>query len=280
MTTNYNEFVKLLFDLTSVDKPQQGLVGGEDDDSNYAIQVPDDPNKIFVRTIDGDVQSAPFEAINMGVPAQPDYPVIIYYKRKAAYAVVDPERSKDYRGGNENLSTVPPHSHEPDFGNFDVVSTRRMREGQVIVTIPYSMAVTCTELKYFDSDGVEKVFYSDALDLTAHIPSDVNTQRYVRVVLNIDTGLLEAVLGEVKVIVVPLTHNDIVSIEISENQKSLAAVRLFNGMTVIDDDKLILDWRHWIQTSGSSSGSIIDKILTDENGDVLSDENGDVLTEE
>lgn len=275
----YNVFVNLLFEAISTDKPEIGLVGGEDGDGNYAIQVPEDPTKIYVRTLDGDVQGSPFEAINIGVPPQPDYPVVIYYKNKEAYAVPDPERSKDYRGINENISTVPPHSHEPEFGNFDVVSTRRMKEGQVQVTIPYSMAVTCTPLKYFDINGDEQQFYSDTLDLTDYVPSSANQHRYVKVFLDLSTGRLGAELGTAKAITIQLTEEDITSIVLTGSQMSLAAVRLFNGMTAIDDDKLILDWRHWLQSQAGAT-SVIDKILTDDNGDVLSDENGDVLTED
>lgn len=252
----YNDIARLLFDIAK-ENSQFGFAGGENDSGAYAIRVPDEPNSIYVRVENGD-REVQIEAINVNVPIQPDYPVLIYYRNKQAYAIPDPERALAYRGTNEGLSTVAPHSHEPGQGNFDPVSTIRMREGQPSLSEPYSMMVDINALKYWDMAGDEQWFNGDAVDLTDFVPSTTDTHLYVKISLDRSTGLLEVTAGEEKSNTLPLMEEDLAAIAISSQYKPLVGVRLHEGMTVIDDMKYITDWRFWIAdfASGSSASGV------------------------
>lgn len=274
----YSTFVNILMDAIKDEPPKLGLTGYEGDSGDYTVQVEDDPTLIYVRIQDGNIQT-PVEAINLGIPIQPDYPVIVYYKNKQAYAVPDQERSADYRSGNDGLGTVAPHSHEPGLGLFDVVSTRRLREAQVTVTLPYSMSVTVAPFKYWNASGEERYFTEGAIDLTDFVPSTASQHCLVKVYFDLVTETLGAVAGTATSTVMLLTEQDLTAIQIEDTQIPLAGVRLTNGMTEINDEALIIEWRFLFGSATSGLG-VIDSILTDDNGDVLSDDNGDVLTED
>lgn len=253
----FNEFVKILLDRDKFDEPQPGEAGGEDQDGRYAIQVPDDLNNIYVRLLAGDRQT-PIEAKNINVPIQPDYPVLVYYVKgiKTPYAIPDPSRVAEYRNDNEGLSTVAPHSHEPGFGNFDPVSTIRMREGQPSLSYPYTFYVDIAPFKYWDVNGDEQWFPGGAIDLESYVPATSNMHCFVKISLDRNTGLLEATAGADKSTLLPLLEEDLASIDISSSYKPLCGVKLHNGMTAIDDMKYLMDWRFWIAdfATGGASG--------------------------
>lgn len=252
----YNNLVQLLLETVATEPVRKGLTGGEADNGAYAIRVPDEENSLFVRLQDGD-REVQIDAINMNVPIQPDYPVLVYYRNKQAYATPDPELSLNYRGTNEGVSTVAPHSHEPGLGNFDPVSTIRMREGQAYFSEPYSMSVNINAFKYFDLEGVDQWFAGDAIDLTDFIPVTDDMQLYAKVVLDRSIGALAAFPGAEVPVTTTLFEEHLAEIETGSGYTSLVGVKLHTGMTILDDMKYLTDWRFWIDNfnaGGSASG--------------------------
>lgn len=271
----YRELVEAIESL-NIDPdeiPRLGIIGGEDDNGNYAINVIDEPNKVYVQFIDG-LGQPQTEAVNYGVPLIPEFPVLVYYRNKEAYAVIDPDRAIYFRSQNEGLGNVAPHSHEPGLGNFDLVSTRRMKEGIVTVTLPYSMSVDVEGFKFLNPiTGEERWFPGGSLNLAGYVPGTTNTHRWVKVGFDPFIEELVAASGVEYPSPVPLSEEQLAEIEFA-NKQSLAGIELYNSVTAIDDDKIIHDWRFFLNTivtgvgGGGASGGTVDELA--DLSDVLS----------
>lgn len=257
----YNDLIRSLMEIQKDPDsvPRKGNLGGEDDNGDYAIEVQDEPNSVYVRYTDGSPQD---EAKNGGVPTVPGFPVIVYYVDKQPIAIIDLVRSVDFIAQNEGLSAVGPHSHEAGFGLFDVVSTRRFREGMITCSFPVSMHVDSQPFKFSNPITCESKWHDeDSIDLTDYIPTTADTHRWVLVAFDTINEQLVAIPGDEYSLPVLLTEEFIALID-AQGYLTLAAVELRYGDTQIDDDHRIRDWRFFLYVacpsdvgSGGSGGA-------------------------
>lgn len=131
---------------------------------------------------------------------------------------------------------------------------------------------------YMDDAADLKFFIGDALDLTAYVPG--TNARFVHVYLDASTGLLSAISGSLITELqtggypAPSAADDLIP-NVPEGSYPIGAVYLVAGTTAITTSMLYHTRQLWNKVGGETG--VIERILTDGNGDVMSDSNGVVM---
>ncbi len=144
--------------------------------------------------------------------------------------------------------SMPGFAATRPIAGFDTgrVEGRRLTPGRV--TFVEGMFIRAERFAYIDANGAEKYWPGTAqLDLTSSIPATSDFHGLVRISLNPDatTPLLVATAGTTKIGVALFQREETLDIAIPAGHISLAVVRLENGDSAPDDNR-IWDWRQWL----------------------------------
>lgn len=254
-------------------EPAQGDLGGLDDDDNYAIEIPGQVNMVYARQISGDAGSQ-VEAFNLGVPIQPDYPVLIYTAApRLFYVVPDIQRLPDFLGSSIPANSVAPHSHEPGLGLFDFVSPIRLKYGLVIVVTGTTVYVM--PKFYFGTNGAYTFGAGGTLELTDYDTVASGEHQWLLAGYDHATNTPDVRVGDPVSLTLTLTNEMLTEIDVTDFEP-LTGIRFAYGQTSL----AFADFEYAQPWGGGGSGVFDpDSILTDADGNIVVDADGNVEIE-
>lgn len=231
MTTVYSDIAQMLVGMaTRPDSdPPKGHLGYQDDDGNYQIADEDDRNRAYVRVNLNGAETV-ISALNYA-PLLPDYPVILFRRGRDYYALPDHDRLLDYfEETGLPINSVQAHSHEPEYGLMDFVSSIRLRPG--VIYVESGMTISIASKPYIKLDGTPGMSTPTTIDLSTHTPATASTQRWVVVTIDRATGTPTATDGGEKLItetlttaeayaLVPTTHDPLFAVRVEYNDSGL-----------------------------------------------------------
>ena len=176
------------------------------------------------------------EAINMGAPEIPWWPVLLVTGRDGETYVwgSDLSRAAEHLGTKRRVGNVGPHSHRIGFGLVDYVEALRFETGLIHPETGDDLTVEAEPFPYFDDDGEWQWAEGLTLDLTSNLPDTAGQHQIVVVSFDIGTGTLVADEGAATSVFTTLDDSDIAGISLS-GDIPLGAVRLAYGDTALND---------------------------------------------
>lgn len=204
-----------------------GNLGFLNSDGNYTIES-ENPGFLWVRIQRGGSISA-VEAFNGGVPAMPDYPVRVIRHKNLLLALPDFENLLNYFAGRGGFpfSPVGIHTHEPQGGNFDWVSTIRIKAGLVFVSS--GLEVEILKFYYIKPDNTLGLKESEVVDMASYLPSS-GLQCWAVVGLNTATETIEVRTTTPEAIGPDLVIGSLDGLDLETFQPHMG-IRLINGAT-------------------------------------------------
>ena len=227
----------------------KGTHGKVDEDSGATVYpVPGKPGFTYVTLQNGSVA----EALNVGSNSVGRIGLPLRLKSGPyGLEVTGIQKRKAIEGLDDNAVSrinVGPHSHEPGFGNEDMVSNRRIVDGLAwyrgILDGSFSVRVNKFWYKW---DGVDYQYPGGNIDITSHMPA-AGLQRWVKVSFDPTTASLVAADGSDISYFATLNDSDLLSIA-SNNLMPLAGVQMSAAFSDLSA-ATIRDARVWNSGNG------------------------------
>lgn len=253
-----NKLAELLSTFISFDSSNKKLKGLLGTGENVAdpFSVPGKPDFMWVRVFRGTTQTLE-SALNEGAPRIKNLPVSIEQTDEGYIKITGPDMSNvsEFSDGTPGL-TVGRHTHDLSHGNADMVETLRIMEGHF--EIVSGLVIAINDINNFYWNGTASFFFRSLYNLSSHLPSNPNKWRWVKIGINSDTKLIEAVSGSETDINVNLSISSLHGIAFgSSDVMPMFGVKLAYGATTIERVTHLVDIRPWLSGTDSSISAAI-----------------------
>lgn len=256
----------------------RGHLGYTNSDGSYEIATREDRNRVHVRVMVKGALSV--TSALAACPLLPDYPVVLVPIGDDQYAIPDYERLPAYfNNTNLPMNAVAWHTHEPEYGLMEHVSSIRLRPGLFYVSTGLVLAIQ--RFFYFKDDNTLGYFADTTLDLSAYLPETPNKKCLALLALDKATGELDVQTGTDQSLLHEFKADEFTAFEIN-GLDPLMFVILRNGATTLTYQDMI-DARIWASNPAAmppNSGAFnSDDIVVDADGDIVIDSNGNVVVQ-
>lgn len=237
-----------------------GRLGRLNGDGSYTIPVSDKAGWVHVRLgVNGDQGNT--IARNLGVPHHRNMPIRMR-RENGVLAVHGRDILSGFQGSDNGSANVGPHASTHDRLGPDPLYIRGLAFLPLAArpTSTPSMAVT-VERAFYRYGGEIKVWETgDSSSLSAYVPVAPGVQHFVLISLNRSTNALAITDGfdvASNASAPPFTAETVETIveTLSDAHRPIAAIRLYNGQTVIRSADIFMDLRFW---GGDDVASSID----------------------
>lgn len=255
---------QIALELTeTVNKPvpvqKPGNLGYQDANGDWQIEVTGSKNRVWVNT-EGNV----IQAVNMGVPLEEDFPVVVEFRPGRETLVRGPfvEQALEYTqdGTSLGIAAPGPHSHRLDSGNVNYVEAQRFEPGLVR---PTGIGLLLDVLGFSYEFNGERYSFPSTQKSPA-IPTTIDTHRWA--VMHVDVSTTPHTItwtyGSSQSTVLPLVKSDAEAIDIGDGF-ALGYVRTRYGQLTVDPVDDIVDARPWFtnhQRNQPASTVILDSM--------------------
>ena len=224
---------------TFANKPD-GWIGAVINGVN-TILVPGNPNQVYVTLNKGDQRGGYRACINRSVSPVWNLPVMLGSNSQGFPVIVDIAESQidaftsGTMGGSSNSFRVPPHSHEYGMGLYDLVDNRRLVEGLVWWRgSDGAYVVYINRWPYTDSQGNGQEWPGGTFDLASYITVTTGQHQWIKIGLNLTTGLPTAIAGPAVSTTIPLLSSDLATLSFLDCMPG-RGVQITSGQSIQGD---------------------------------------------
>lgn len=203
------------------------------------------PAWIWVTPQKGDQLGPPYQALNRTISAVWNTPVKLGVNSQGQPYIVDVADSQidpfmsGTMGGSLLSQRVPQHSHEYGFGNYDLVSDRRLVEGKAwwrSVDGPFTIYINA--FPYADSSGNDQYWPGGTLNLTSYLTSTSGQHQWIKIGFDPVAAVPAAFAGTPVSVIIPLQATDLAAISL-KGYIPLAGVQVSYGQAISGDGDFI-----------------------------------------
>lgn len=237
---------------------------------------------IYVTLTKGDQNGAVTEALCYKVVPYWNLPVLLSVNAAGYYVVeeTDPNRIAMFTSGSDagqlgGFDTAP-HNHSSG-ALTDYVPNSRLNDGRVVWRNGSDGAYVLyiNPFFYSDSTGADAYWPGDVINLADHLTVASGQKQWVKVGIDLTTGLAKATAGTAVATPVFLDETDLAAIDFAPNLP-LAGVLITYG-TAIAAQSEVVDCS-FVKNGNTGASFNVNSIATDKNGNVAVDKVGNVAT--